>query len=243
MPKKQDCNIVDPTKNYYDILPDKFKNKPIHYANEKALNISLPAQIGLFGTTGSGKTQWVMNFIENVDIFERITIYAKNLQNDPLYLYLEEVYKVLGKKAGRDVIDVFDNIDNVIPAKEYSYDMPSLVIIDDFMNEPAKKLGPVIDLFSMGRKNGVTVIWITQSYFQGTPMKIRQNIGYSVFFKIESAKDIARIVAEKACNLKKEQLVAMYDYVREQGDRHFFLIDGKTNNPALKYRMDYTPFP
>jgi hypothetical protein len=221
------------TRNYYEILPKNMLGATIKYPNEKKINVKLPNGFLVCGATGSCKTNWVLNFIELVGTFDRVTIYAKKL-DEPLYLYLLDCLKKAGVQH-----EAFDNLDSVIPPTDYDSRKNNLVVVDDFMSAPKKSLEPIINLFTMGRKNGVTPLWLSQSFYQGTPTTIRNNVSYVVLFKLKAKRDMERILADVSTDLDTEQAIDLLKHIRSLGDTHFMLIDKATSDPKLKCRIDF----
>lgn len=59
--------------NLYKYTPKKFKAEPITYAEQDKLRISLPSMFLVVGSTGAGKTNWVLNFLEHTRCFTKVT--------------------------------------------------------------------------------------------------------------------------------------------------------------------------
>lgn len=233
--KKKSKKLIDPTVNYYEVIPKKYLMKDVTYPNQEQINIKIPSGIALLGSTGSCKTNFLLNFIVTTEVFTRITLYAKNLK-EPLYQWLIDSLKTMNREAG--IIEAFDNLDDVIPATDYDPEETNLVIFDDFMNESEKTLKPVVDMFSIGRKNNVTCVYIAQDYFNGIPKKIRRNINYMMMFKLNSPSDLARIMRDSSKD-EADRMIRMWKYARSLGPRMFLLIDKVTNDENLKFRINY----
>jgi hypothetical protein len=230
---------IDSTKNYYEIIGKEFKQKQFDYPNYKYTNISLPSNMLIVGYTGSCKTNFLMNLIENCACFERFTLYAKNT-DEPLYAYLIDCWEKVSKVVGYKVYDVYNDIDTVIPVKDYDVDIANLVIIDDQINEKKGKLAALGPLFTQGRKNNITTIFISQTYFD-VPSIFRKNFQYIVITKVRNVLDLKRMLKDNSFDKSADELIAMYQYIRSQGDRNVLILDAKTNDPALRYRMNYAP--
>ncbi len=144
--------VVVPYKNFYDVIPKSILSSipAIKYANESKINIKLPAGIILCGSSGGGKTNWLLHFLSLVDSFDRGTIYAKNT-SEPLYVFLIQSLLNAGIQC-----EVFNDLDNVIPPSEYDPKMNNCIVIDDFMS--AKSLESIEDYFTAGRKQNITPI-------------------------------------------------------------------------------------
>ncbi len=148
---------------------------------------------------------------------------------EPLYAHLINSLHDAGIQC-----EVFDTLDDVIPASEYDSKSNIVIIIDDFMSAPKKALEPIEDLFTAGRKRNITPIWITQSWFKGTPQAIRLNASYTVIFKLKSRGDAKRICADSALDIEPKELVEMLTDIQAGGQGQFMLIDKVTSNPKLK---------
>ena len=108
-----------------------------------------PYRILIIGGSGSGKTNALLNLITNQPDIDKIYLYAK----DPY----EAKYQYLINQREKEGLDHF---------KDHKADM-----IGDMINN--KKLNPiVIELFIRGRKLGLSIVFITQSYFK-VPKDVR----------------------------------------------------------------------
>ncbi len=224
-----------PYKNFYESIPKSILASipKITYANEKLINIKLPSGIIIVGSSGGGKTNWLLHFLSLVDSFDRVTIYAKN-NVEPLYAHLIKSLHDAGIEC-----DIFDTLDDVIPALEYDSKKNNAIIIDDFMSAPRKSLEKVEDLFTTGRKTNVTPIWVTQSFFQGTPQKIRQNASYTVIFKLKLRGDAKRICSDLALDTEPKEILEMLTDIQSAGQGQFMLIDKASDDPRLKIRYNW----
>ncbi len=223
-------DVVVPYKNFYDVIPKSILSSipRIHYENESVINMRLPNGVILVGSTGSGKTNWLLHFLSLVDSFDRVTIYALNTV-EPLYAFLIRSLSDAGIQC-----DVFNDLENVIPPDEYDATKNNVVIIDDMMNAPKRSLEPIENFFTLGRKKNITPIWICQSFFHGTPQTIRLNVNYIVIFKLNSRGDARRICADSALNKEPEELVEILSYIQSKGRGQFMMIDKVTTDPSLK---------
>jgi hypothetical protein len=221
------------TKNFYVGMDKKYKPHSIEYPNKSKIHINLPCRIGVIGASGSCKTNWLLNFICLVDSFDRVTIYAKNLE-EPLYLMLLDALKKSGIKH-----ESFNTIEDVIPCPEYDAKKNNLVIVDDFQNASAKQLQPVNDIATMGRKNGITFVYIAQTFHRGIPLVVRANLNYLVIFKINTTGDLQRILNDNSLDMSVDKMRELLRYIRSLGITNFLLIDKDTNEPDLKYRINF----
>ena len=128
----------------------------------------------------SGKTNLLLNLIENQPNNDKIYLYVKN-PYESKYKYLINKTKGVGvnhfnnPKAfieySNDMHDVYKNIDDYNPDKENKI----LIVFDDMIADMDhnKKLNPIVtELFIRGRKLNISLVFIAQSYFK-VPKDVR----------------------------------------------------------------------
>ena len=71
-----------PIKNFYDQLPKKYRQKK--YFNPNKLMPQHPFRLCIIGASNTGKTNSLMNLIEESKNFHKIYLYAKKI-DEPLY--------------------------------------------------------------------------------------------------------------------------------------------------------------
>ena len=159
-----------------------------------------PYRILIVGGSGSGKTNSLLNLINNQPDIDKIYLYSQ----DPY----EAKYQYLIKKRGKveldhfnnrkafleyskDIQDVYKNIEDCNPDKKRKV----LVIFDDMFADMInnKKLNPMVaELFIRGRKLNISIVFITQSYFR-VPKDIRLNSTHIFIMKISNTGEIHQI--------------------------------------------------
>ena len=149
-----------------------------------------PYRILVIGGSGSGKTNVLLNLINNQPDIDKIYLYAK----DPY----EAKYQYLINKCEKVGLDHFDNPKAFM---EYSNDMQDvykkiddynlrkkskvLIVFDDLIADTINnnKLNPIVtELFIRSRKLNISIVFITQSYFK-VPKDVRLN--FTNFFIME----------------------------------------------------------
>ena len=82
------------------------------------------------GPSGSGKTNTLMHMIYNMLYFDKVYLYAKNLEQSK-YHNLMDVFQPISDDVGYDVIEASN--DEIIPVQDLDSDSQKIVIFDDFV--------------------------------------------------------------------------------------------------------------
>ena len=156
-----------------------------------------PYRILIIGGSGSGKTNVLLNLIENQPDIDKIYLYAKD-PYESKYQYLINKREGVGinhfndPKAftdySNDMHDVYKNIDEKNPDKENKI----LIVFDDMIADMIhnKKLDSIVtELFIRGRKLNISLVFITQSYFK-VPKEVRLNTTDLFIAKIPNKREL-----------------------------------------------------
>ena len=112
-------------KNFYELIPKEYTKPLATYKNYDRIQIDLPIRVVIAGSSGTGKTQAVMNIIDQFDCFNRIYLFIADA-NEPLYRFLVDFVKArFGKKA----VTVCDNIADMPDVKSFDPNYNNLIII------------------------------------------------------------------------------------------------------------------
>ena len=141
-----------------------------------------PYRILIIGGSGSGKTNALLNLINEQRDIDNIYLYAKDLGKSK-YKYLIKNRENAGIKHVNDskafiecsntMDDVYENIDNYNPNRKRKI----LIVFDDMIADimTNKKFQSIIkELFIRCRKLNISLVFITQSYFS-VPKGVRLN--------------------------------------------------------------------
>ena len=105
------------------------------------------------GPSASGKTNVLLAMIYRLLYFDKIYLYAKNLEQSK-YKHLLKEFEPINKEVGYGIIEASN--DKIIPASEYTDDNQKLIIFDDFVCEKSQK--PLVDYFIRGRNKNCSVL-------------------------------------------------------------------------------------
>ena len=75
----------------------------------------------------------------------------------------------------------------------------------------SKDLSAISEVYIRGRQLGISVVFISQSYFK-IPTVIRQNCSYLVLLRLSGVRDARLILSELSLGVTKEQLMSLYEY-------------------------------
>ena len=144
------------------------------------------------GPSGSGKTNTLMHMICNLLYFDKVYLYAKNLEQSK-YQNLIKMLKPISKEAGYNVIEA--SKDKIIPVGDLNGESQSIAIFDDFVCEKNQK--PIVDYFIQGRHKNCSSIYLSQSYYK-TPKDIRLNCSHFCVYGFPSNNEKSLICRENS---------------------------------------------
>ena len=184
------------------------ENKTMHNKNWPYIP-DHPYRILIIGGSGSGKTNLLLNLIENQPDIDKIYLYAKD-PYESKYQYLINKREGVGinhfndPKAfieySNDMHDVYKNIDDYNPDKENKI----LIVFNDMIADMIhnKRLNSIVtELFIRGRKLNISLVFITQSYFR-VPKDVRNNTTHFFITKIPNKREIEQIARSSDINTK-----------------------------------------
>ena len=150
-----------------------------------------PYRILIIGGSGSGKTNALLNLINNQPDIDKIYLYAKE-PYEAKYQYLINKREKVGLGYFNDpkpfmdysnsMQDVYKNIEEYNPEKERKILIVFDGMIADMINN--RKLNPIVtELFIRGRKLNISIMFMTKSYVK-VPKDVTLNSTYFYIMKI-----------------------------------------------------------
>ena len=216
---------------------DSITNENNKKHNEKWPYISdHPYRILIMGGSGSGKTNTLINLINEQKDIDKIYLYMRDL-SETKYEYLIKKRKDIGIKhlnnpnafieCSNTMGDVYQNIDDYNLNRKRKI----LIFFDDMIADimKNKKFQVIIkELFIRCRKLNISLVFITQSYFS-VPKDVRLISTYYLIMKINNRKEQQNIAINHSADIDYK------DFIREPFN--FLTID--TTLPAsnpLRFR-------
>jgi len=214
--------------NFYKVMPKDLLVEPKN-PNYHLHRFKLPFRACVVAPSGSGKTNWLINFIhlccQGCDgTFADITIITRN-KDEPLYSFLT---------TKSDQIQIKEGLSNLPPLDKFDKKEQHLVVLDDLVL--SKDLSPVENYYIRARKLSVSVIFISQSYF-AIPKIIRNNCSYLILLKLSGDREVNMILKESGLGLDKEQLLKMY--MEATKNKFSPLIIDKEEEPHSRFRRSF----
>jgi DNA polymerase III delta prime subunit len=220
--------------NFYEHKGVKKYMKDNHNPNFNIHHIKVPFRMLIIGASGTGKTSTLLNLIKVMsNTFTRICIITKD-KAEPLYQYL---YDATGGKHGNVTIENFDE-KGLPDLKEFHSDQNSLIVMDDLVNQSAKEQKPICDYFIRARKKGVSLVYISQSFY-AIPKMIRNNVSYIILKQVSSQRNLQMIVKDFSIGISKDKAMELYKDAT-QDFTSFLLLD--LDNPKQPFRKGFDQF-
>ena len=176
-----------------------------------------PYRILIIGGSGSGKTNALLNLINNQPDIDKIYLYAKDPYEDK-YQFLINKRESIGLKHfndpkafieySNDMQDVYKNIDEYNTDKERKI----LIVFDDMIADMInnKKLNSIVtELLIRDRKLNISLVFITQSYFK-VPKDVRLNSTHFFIMKIPNKRELQQIALNHSSDINSKDFIKIY---------------------------------
>ena len=218
--------------NFYETKPVKKHLTNSHNPNFDKTQMDINTRILIIGSSGSGKTNLLMNYIMlNPNTFHKIHIVFKSFE--PLYEMLKDKLEDSGGVVFYDDINKLPDVNSI---QENPEDQ-QLIVFDDQIGEKEKLSGKVSEYFIRSRKKGCTLLFLSQSFYK-IPKLIRSNMNYLLILKLSSARDLRLIISDFSIGSNVDEIEAMYkDATNERFN--FFKIDVDQQNDDKRLSKNF----
>lgn len=219
------------TKSVQKFLP-KFKDNQVQHTDMKLQN-----HVILVGTTGSGKTNCLCNYIQRTAVNGKPTFQHMIL----VYKVDEPLYRTLQEQLG-DNITCYRSIKDLPPVQMFPESgeknpMQLLLVFDDCVNDVSRDdLKKMDDYYAFGRKHGFTIFFLSQSYF-ATHKFLRLQSSYVILNSISDKRDLRLILKTYNVGVDVDTAELMYRYAKEKrspDDIPFLKINARGDCPIEK---------
>lgn len=141
--------------------------------------IPKPSRALLVGSSGSGKTNLLLNLIlkENGIDFDYLFVFSKSIEQKA-YSDLRTAYEEIEEKHNKKIAYFFNNCEDLIPLDECPED--SLVVFDDCLMDKQDKIK---EYFIRSRHKNISCVYLTQSFTKVDLQVIRNNVNFICVFK------------------------------------------------------------
>ena len=184
----------------------------------------------IIGGSGSGKTNILLNLINEPNDIDKIYLYARD-SNEPKYKILIKKRKDAGIKHLNDpnafiecsntMDDVYENIQNYNSSRKRKI----LIAFDDMIVDimTNKKFQAIIkELFITHRKLNISLVFITQSYFS-VPKNVRLNSIHYLIMKINNKRELQNITINHSAYIDYQDFIIYRECTKEP--HNFLTID------------------
>ena len=204
-----------------------------------------PYRILIIGGSGSGKTNALLNLINNQPNIDKTYLYAKD-PYEKKYQYLINTREKVGlnhfndpkafMEYSNDMQDIYKNIEDYNPIKKRKV----LIVFDDMIADMINnnKLNPIVtELFIRGRKLNISIDFITQSYFK-VPKDVRLNSTHFFIMKIPNKRELQQIVLNHSSDIDFKDFMNIYKKCTTEP--YSFLVNDTTlpSDDPLRFRKN-----
>lgn len=149
--------------------------------------------------SGGGKTNLLLDMIYKLLYFDKIYLYAKNLQQCK-YISLLGRFKAISEKVGYDIIAATNG--DITPLQDIPDENQKLAIFDDYLNTGSANDREIRNYFTGSRNKNCSCIYLSQSFY-GTDKTIRLNCSHYCIFEFPSKREQNMICQE--LNVEKDE--------------------------------------
>ena len=202
-------------------------------------------RILIIGGSGSGKSNALLNLINNQPDIDKIYLNAKDPYETKNQYLINKREKVgLGHfndprafiQYSDDMQNVYKNIEDYNPNKKRKI----LKVFDDMIADMInnKKLNPVVTgLFIRGRRLNISIVIITQPYVK-VPKNVRSNSTHFFIMKISNKREPQQIALNHSSDIDFKDFIKIYKNCT--AEPYSFLVNDTTlpSDDILRFRKN-----
>ena len=225
---------------------DDYTNENIIEHNSKWPYIpDHPYRILIVGGSGTGKTNALLNLINNHPDIDKIYPYAKEPYEKKCQYLINKREKVgldhfddpkAFMEYSNDMQDLYKNIEDHNPIKKCKI----LIAFDDMIADMINniKLNPIVtELFIRGRKLNISIVFITQPYFK-VPKDVRLNSTLFFIMKIPNKRELQQVALNHSSDIDFKNFMKIYK--KYTAKPHSYLVNDPTlpSDDPLRFRKN-----
>lgn len=219
----------------------KTGRKPVIHKNEL-----MPHNPGIFnavmvGSTGSGKTNVLLNMLFDFLTYDRLYVYANNSEQ-AVYEKLRERLEDIAEKLDIEPDEIYhfgDSLSEVVTVDEIPDDgKVSIVVFDDFVLEKDQSI--IEEFYVRGRHKKCITIYLSQTYSK-IPITIRRNSRIFLFWRATRGRDITMFASDAAPEMHIKDFKSMFAQATA-GAYNFLYLDTQADGNR-KFRRNFDGFP
>ena len=204
-----------------------------------------PYRILIIGGSGSGKTNMLLNLINEQKVIDKIYLYGKNLSGSKYQHLIKNRENAAIKhlndskafiECSNTMDDVYENIDDYNLNRKRKV----LIVFDDMIADimTNKKFQSIIkELFIRCRKINISPVFITQSYFS-VPKDVRLNSTWYLIMKINNKRELDNIAINHSADIDYKDFIKIYRECTKQPYK-FLTIDATLpSTNTLRFRKN-----
>ena len=223
-------------RNWSEIIDKTSNTKNETIPNDKRFKLHhIPpgAQISVIGPTGSGKSNFLLEFLSlKNNSFYEITIFSGSSVDEKLYNFLRDTMPDI------KFIDTVEDLPKLEDYKDDDKSQEKLMVFDDVINLGKKEKIELQKWFTSSRKYGVTCIAMYQNYTD-EPIQMRRNTMIWIIFKLRDNNQVKQILKNHNTNGDKMELVERAYYYATENRGQFFKIN-LLSNGLERYSKNFT---
>jgi len=217
--------------NFNDVVQETANEEVLKFTQNNPLLPQHPFRAIVFGASGSGKSNLILNFITKSLNFTKLYIFAKDLLEDK-YVFLMKHFMEIEQQTDKEILIMGNKISDIPDINEIDKEEQNLIIFDDFITEKNQNL--INEYYVRGRKRNASILYIGQ-VFHKIPKVVRDNCDYFCLFSTPSARELNGIGYTLATDIDIKTFLRIYKSCMEK-PFNFMMIDRKTTDKRLKYR-------
>ena len=182
------------------------------------------------GMTGSGKSNFVVNLISQMQCFNHVYIFTKMIQ--------EPIYQMLKEKLGDDL--TLERIENVPNPDELKSTGQCLCIFDDWLAESKQIFNKLVEYAIVTRKKHFSCVFLTQNFYS-VPKVLREQITYLVLLSMTDKKNLSLIVSTLSIDVEPSTIKRIISNATKN-PLNICIIDIRNRDLNKKFRRNFNDY-